>query len=58
MRADSRHSAKLMLSLATVYVVWGSTFLFTKSVVSNLPIALGMASFLTAGTVLALVARF
>jgi drug/metabolite transporter (DMT)-like permease len=59
MRVDPRYSAKLIASLATVYIVWGSTFLFTKIVVTNLPIALGMAlRFLTAGTVLTLVARF
>jgi len=28
-----------MVSLATVYIVWGSSFLFTKIAVSNLPIA-------------------
>jgi drug/metabolite transporter (DMT)-like permease len=59
MRVDPRYSAKLMVSLATVYIVWGSSFLFTKIAVSNLPIALFSAiRFLTAGTVLALVARF
>jgi drug/metabolite transporter (DMT)-like permease len=48
-----------MASLATVYLVWGSSFLFTKIAVNNLPIALFSAiRFLTAGTVLALVARF
>jgi drug/metabolite transporter (DMT)-like permease len=59
MRVDPRYSAKLTVSLATVYIVWGSSFLFTKIAVSNLPIALFSAiRFLTAGTVLALVARF
>jgi drug/metabolite transporter (DMT)-like permease len=59
MRVDPRYSAKLMTSLATVYLVWGSSFLFTKIAATNLPIALFSAiRFLTAGTVLALVARF
>jgi drug/metabolite transporter (DMT)-like permease len=58
MRADPRYGAKLALSLTTVYLVWGSSFLFTKIAVSHLPIALFSAvRFLTAGTILALVAR-
>jgi drug/metabolite transporter (DMT)-like permease len=56
--ADPRYSAKLMLSLATVYIVWGSSFMFTKIAVSHLPIAMFSAvRFLTAGTILAAVAR-
>jgi drug/metabolite transporter (DMT)-like permease len=35
-----RHSAKLTLCLATVYIVWGSSFLITKIAVSSLPPAL------------------
>src|ERR1700728_86713 len=59
MRADSRHSAKLMLALGTIYVVWGSSFLFTKVAVTNLPPALFSGiRFATAGTLLALIARF
>ncbi len=47
-----------MACLAIVYVVWGSTFLFTKIAVTHLPIALFSAiRFLTAGTLLATVAR-
>jgi drug/metabolite transporter (DMT)-like permease len=58
MRDDSRHSAKLMLALGTVYLVWGSSFLFTKIAVSNLPPALFSAvRFMSAGLVLAAVAR-
>src|ERR1700689_1727958 len=58
-RVRSRNSAKLILCLAAVYFVWGSSFLFTKIAVSNLPIALFFAiRFLTAGTVLAAIARF
>ncbi len=56
---DSRYSAKLTLCLGTIYMVWGSSFLFSKIAVNNLPIALFSAiRFLTAGTLLALVARF
>src|ERR1700728_196739 len=59
MRAASRHSAKLMLALGTIYVVWGSSFLFTKIAVTNLPPALFSGiRFVTAGTLLALIARF
>lgn len=55
---DPRRSAKLVVCLSTVYLVWGSSFLCTKIAVSNLPIALFSAiRFLTAGAVLALVAR-
>ena len=58
MRADSRHSAKVMLALGTVYLVWGSSFLFTKIAVSNLPPALFSAvRFMSAGLLLAAVAR-
>lgn len=59
MRVDPRYSAKLLVCLTTVYIVWGSSFLFTKIAVDNLPIALFSAiRFLTAGMALALVARF
>ena len=47
-----------MLALGTIYLVWGSSFLFTKLAVSNLPPALFSAiRFTTAGTLLALIAR-
>jgi drug/metabolite transporter (DMT)-like permease len=56
---DPRYSAKLMLCLGTIYLVWGSSFLFSKIAVSNLPIALFSAiRFLSAGTLLALLAHF
>src|ERR1700692_4221462 len=59
MRVDPRYSAKLAVSLAAVYLVWGSTFLFTKLAVTHLPIALYAAiRFLIAGSLLALMARF
>src|SRR5580704_1473056 len=55
---DPRYSAKLMLALGTIYLVWGSSFLFTKIAVSNLPPALFSGiRFVTAGTLLALIAR-
>jgi drug/metabolite transporter (DMT)-like permease len=56
---DSRYSAKLGLCLATVYLVWGSSFLFTKIAVANLPPALFSGiRFSFAGLVLMLFARF
>jgi drug/metabolite transporter (DMT)-like permease len=59
MPADRRHSGTLMLCLASVYLIWGSSFLFTKIAATNLPIALFSAvRFLTAGTLLAAVAHF
>ncbi len=59
MRRDPRHSLKLALSLGTIYVVWGSSFLFTKIAVGALPGALfAAARFVSAGVLLALVARF
>lgn len=55
---DPRYSAKLMLCLGTIYLVWGSSFLFTKIAVNALPIALFSAiRFLTAGALLALLAH-
>lgn len=56
---DSRYSAKLMVCLATIYLVWGSSFLFSKIAVNHLPFALFSAvRFLTAGVLLALFAHF
>jgi drug/metabolite transporter (DMT)-like permease len=47
-----------MLALGTIYLVWGSSFLFTKLAVSNLPPALFSAvRFVTAGVLLALISR-
>jgi drug/metabolite transporter (DMT)-like permease len=48
-----------MLALGTVYLVWGSSFLFTKIAVGSLPPALFSGiRFATAGILLALIARF
>jgi drug/metabolite transporter (DMT)-like permease len=56
---DRRYAAKLTLALATVYLVWGSSFLFTKIAVNNLPPALFSGiRFVSAGILLALIARF
>jgi drug/metabolite transporter (DMT)-like permease len=47
-----------MLALGTIYLVWGSSFLFTKIAVGNLPPALFSGiRFVTAGVVLALTTR-
>lgn len=54
----SRHSTKVFLCLLIVYLVWGSSFLFTKIAVSNLPPALFAGiRFVTAGVLLALIAE-
>ena len=54
---EARHSTKLILCLATVYLVWGSSFLFTKIAVQNLPAALFAGiRFTTAGVLLAVIA--
>ena len=48
-----------MLCLATVYLVWGSSFVFSKMAVNNLPQAMYAAiRFMTAGFLLALIARY
>jgi drug/metabolite transporter (DMT)-like permease len=47
-----------MLALSTIYLVWGSSFLFTKLAVDNLPPALfSGVRFVAAGTLLALISR-
>lgn len=59
MRVELRHPVKLVLCLATVYLVWGSSFLFSKIAVTHLPPALFCAiRFLTAGSLLGLFARY
>lgn len=55
---DSRHTTKLILCLSTVYLVWGSAFIFTKIAVSDLPAALfAGVRFTVAGVILMAVAR-
>ncbi len=55
---DSRHSTKVFLCLLIVYLVWGSSFVFTKIAVENLPPALFAGiRFVTAGVLLALIAE-
>jgi drug/metabolite transporter (DMT)-like permease len=55
---DPRHTIKLVLALSTIYLVWGSSFLFSKIAVANLPPALFSGiRFTTAGILLALIAR-
>jgi drug/metabolite transporter (DMT)-like permease len=59
MSVDSRHSVKLIVCLTTVYLVWGSSFIFSKIAVAHLPAAmLAGTRFLTAGTLLALIAHY
>lgn len=54
----SRHSAKVMLALGTIYLVWGSSFLFTKLAVQTLPPALFSGiRFITAGVLLSIISR-
>jgi drug/metabolite transporter (DMT)-like permease len=56
---DLRHSTKVAACLGIVYLVWGSSFLFTKIAVENLPPALfAGVRFVTAGVLLALLAEF
>jgi drug/metabolite transporter (DMT)-like permease len=58
MTVDSRHSLKIMLALGTIYLVWGSSFLFTKIAVNSLPPALFSGiRFITAGTLLSVISR-
>jgi drug/metabolite transporter (DMT)-like permease len=55
---DPRHTVKLVLALSTIYLVWGSSFLFSKIAVASLPPALFSGiRFATAGTLLAFMAR-
>jgi len=59
MSSDARHPVRLLVCLGAVYLIWGSSFLFSKLAVTHLPVAmLSGVRFLTAGSVLALVARF
>jgi drug/metabolite transporter (DMT)-like permease len=56
---DSRRGVKIALALGTIYLVWGSSFIFSKLAATHLPVAMFSAvRFLTAGTLLALLAHF
>lgn len=56
---DAGRSAKLIVCLAAVYLIWGSSFLFTKIAVNHLPTALFSGiRFFAAGSLMALLARF
>jgi drug/metabolite transporter (DMT)-like permease len=58
MRIDKEHSVKLLLCLGTVYLVWGSSFMFSKIAVTHLPLAFFCSiRFLAAGALLGLFAR-
>jgi drug/metabolite transporter (DMT)-like permease len=55
---DSRHGVKVASALATIYIIWGSSFLFSKIAVKHLPPLLFSAvRFIAAGIVLATFAR-
>ena len=57
MSAESSHRAKLIICFATVYLVWGSTYLAASIGVHALPpLLFGGFRFLCAGTLLALTA--
>jgi drug/metabolite transporter (DMT)-like permease len=57
-RADPRRSLKLPVCLGAVYLIWGSSFLFSKIAVNNLPAAmLSGVRFISAGSLLAVIAR-
>jgi len=56
--ATARYRSRLALCLAAVYLLWGSSFFFSKIAATHLPVALLSAiRFLSAGSLLALVAR-
>jgi drug/metabolite transporter (DMT)-like permease len=58
MPIDKGHSFKLLLCLGTVYLVWGSSFLFSKIAVTHMPLTLFCSiRFLAAGALLCLFAR-
>ena len=56
---DRRHRLKVLLCLSAVYLIWGSSFLFSKIGVAHLPVAmLSGVRFVTAGTLLGLFAHY
>ena len=59
MHNSRHHNARIAVCLAAVYLIWGSSFLFSKIAVRSLPVALLSGSrFLIAGTILALFAHY
>ena len=51
-------SSRLLLALAAVYVIWGSTYLAMRVVVETMPpLGMGAARFTVAGAILLAVAR-
>jgi drug/metabolite transporter (DMT)-like permease len=55
---DPRHAVKLAASLTAVYLIWGSSFLFSKIGVTHLPAALfSGVRFILAGLVLSTLAK-
>ena len=58
-RADSRVDPKLVLSLAAVYVIWGSTYYAMRVAVEGLPpMLMGAMRFIAAGAILQAIARW
>jgi drug/metabolite transporter (DMT)-like permease len=56
---DRRHGLKVCICLSAVYLIWGSSFLFSKIGASHLPVAmLSGVRFVTAGTLLGLFAHY
>lgn len=59
MHPDPKHAAKQTAALTAVYLIWGSSFMFTKIGVTHLPAALfSGVRFILAGVILSLLARF
>lgn len=59
MTVERGHALKVGICLAAVYLIWGSSFLFSKIAVDHLPFAmLSGIRFVTAGTLLALFAHY
>ena len=56
--APAARSSRLLLALAAVYVIWGSTYLAMRVVVESMPpLGMGAARFTVAGAILLVVAR-
>jgi drug/metabolite transporter (DMT)-like permease len=58
-QVDRRHGLKVGICLTAVYLIWGSSFLFSKIGASHLPVAMfSGVRFLIAGTLLGLFAHY